>query len=89
MSTDSAGGGEGPLPGPGARFGAWLRRHGPETLVGSLLVTVAGTVISALLTSAIGGGDAGGRYGRTAADRRTDSRGRDRVGHARLFRGRM
>ncbi|MFE0329229.1 DUF2690 domain-containing protein [Streptomyces sp. NPDC058960] len=45
---------------------AWVRGHGPQTLVGSVLVTVIGAVASVLLTAALGD-DPGGSTGGSAA----------------------
>ncbi|MFF3517986.1 DUF2690 domain-containing protein [Streptomyces sp. NPDC002573] len=44
-----------------------MRRHGPQTLLGSLFVTVAGTVVSVLLTSVVGGSTQDGTSARTSA----------------------
>lgn len=42
------------------RVAAWVRGHGPHTLIGSVFVTVVGAVVSVLLGSALGGGGSEG-----------------------------
>ncbi|MFE7428407.1 DUF2690 domain-containing protein [Streptomyces sp. NPDC057545] len=40
-----------------SRWRGWAGRHGPETLIGALVVTVVGAVASVILTSVFEGGD--------------------------------
>lgn len=54
-------------PGPARRALAWVRGHGPQTLLGSLFVTVAGTVVSVLLTSVVGGSTQGDTSAKASA----------------------
>ncbi|MEV5678685.1 DUF2690 domain-containing protein [Streptomyces sp. NPDC052179] len=42
------------------RAAAWIRRHGPSTLIGSVLVTVVGATVTVVLTALIGDGGGGG-----------------------------
>ncbi|MFJ6010665.1 DUF2690 domain-containing protein [Streptomyces sp. NPDC092952] len=66
---DSAGGRS---DGTERRFGlrravAWARRHGPETLIGAVVVAAVGAGVPVLLTAAIGGDDESGRTTESAS----------------------
>ncbi|MFB6983245.1 DUF2690 domain-containing protein [Streptomyces scopuliridis] len=44
---------------PSHARGSWVRRHGPGTLIGALIVSVAGAAATIILTALFGGGDGG------------------------------
>ncbi|MFI9604309.1 DUF2690 domain-containing protein [Streptomyces sp. NPDC052043] len=64
-TPDGAGQGGGRLLG---RAAEWVREHGPQTLIGSVIVTVVGAVVTVTLTSLLGEGGGSGGGGGSGAE---------------------